>query len=39
LDTISENNPLLRSIIRHQGKWDPDRLEGRIGDILRQDEE
>jgi transcription termination factor NusB len=39
LDTISEINPLLRSIIRDQGKWDLDRLEERIRDILREDEE
>jgi hypothetical protein len=39
LDTISEINPLLRSIIRDQGKWDLDRLEERIRDVLRQDEE
>jgi hypothetical protein len=39
LDTISEINPLLRSIIRDQGKWDLDRLEERISDVLRQDEE
>jgi hypothetical protein len=39
LDTISDINPLLRSIIRDQGKWDLDRLEERIRDILREDEE
>jgi hypothetical protein len=39
LDTISEINPLLRSIIRDQGKWDLDRLEERIRDVLRQEEE
>jgi hypothetical protein len=39
VDTISEINPLLRSIIRDQGKWDLDRLEERIRDVLRQDEE
>jgi hypothetical protein len=39
LDTISEINPLLRSIIRDQGKWDLDRLEERIRDTLREDEE
>lgn len=33
-DTIAEINPLLRSIIRDQGKWDLDRLEERIRDIL-----
>jgi hypothetical protein len=39
LDTISEINPFLRSIIRDQGKWDVDRLEERIRDVLREDEE
>jgi hypothetical protein len=38
LDTISEINPLLRSIIRDQGNWDVDRLEERIRDVLRDDE-
>jgi hypothetical protein len=39
LDTISEINPLLRSIIRDQGKWDLDRLEERIRDVLSSDDE
>jgi hypothetical protein len=39
LDTIGDINPLLRSIIRDQGKWDLDRLEERIREILREDEE
>ena len=39
LDTIGEINPLLRSIIRDQGKWDLDRLEERIRDVLREGEE
>jgi len=39
LDTISDINPLLRSIIRDQGKWDLDRLEERIRDVLRDGEE
>jgi hypothetical protein len=38
LETISDINPLLRSIIRDQGKWDLDRLEERIQDVLREDE-
>jgi hypothetical protein len=38
LDTISDINPLLRSIIRDQGHWDLDRLEERINDILRDEE-
>jgi hypothetical protein len=33
-DTISEINPMLRSIIRDQGRWDLDRLEERLRDIL-----
>jgi hypothetical protein len=39
LDTISDINPLLRSIIRDQGKWDVDRLEERLRELLRDDEE
>ncbi len=39
LDTISEINPMLRSIIRDQGKWDLDRLEERIQELLRDEEE
>jgi len=39
LDTISDINPLLRSIIRDQGKWDVDRLEERLREVLREDEE
>jgi hypothetical protein len=39
LDTIGDINPLLRSIIRDQGKWDLDRLEERIREALREDEE
>lgn len=38
LDTVSEINPLLRSIIRDQGKWDLDRLEQRIRDLLEEEE-
>jgi hypothetical protein len=38
LETIGDINPLLRSIIRDQGKWDLDRLEERIRDILHDDE-
>src|SRR5205085_8822282 len=33
-DTIAEINPMLRSIIRDQGKWDLDRLEERLHDLL-----
>lgn len=38
LDTISDTNPLLRSIIRDQGHWDVDRLEERLRDVLREEE-
>jgi hypothetical protein len=34
LDTIEAMNPILRSIIREQAKWDLDRLEERIRDAL-----
>jgi hypothetical protein len=39
LDTLSEINPLLRSIIRDQGHWDLDRLEERLKELLRDAEE
>ncbi|MBI4445630.1 MAG: hypothetical protein HY645_06935 [Acidobacteria bacterium] len=39
LDTISEVNPILRSIIRDQGNWDLDQLERRIRELLKEDEE
>lgn len=39
LDTISEINPLLRSIIRDQGNWDLDRLEERAREVLGEDVE
>jgi hypothetical protein len=39
LETFSDINPLLRSIIRDQGKWDLDPLEERIRDVLREEEE
>jgi hypothetical protein len=38
LDTISEINPILRSIIRDQGHWDIDRLEERIAEIMEEEE-
>jgi len=38
LDTISEINPMLRSIIRDQGNWDIDRMEERITEILEEEE-
>ena len=38
LDTIEGMNPILRSIIREQAKWDLDRLEERIRDALGAEE-
>lgn len=38
LDTITEIDPLLRSIIRDQGKWDLDKLEERIRETLREED-
>jgi hypothetical protein len=38
LETVSSINPLLRSIIRDQGKWDLDRLEERIKETLADEE-
>jgi len=37
-DTVAEINPVVRAIIRDQGKWDLDRFEERIKDILRDEE-
>jgi hypothetical protein len=34
MDTVSEIDPMLRSIVREQGNWDLDRLEERIRDVL-----
>ncbi len=39
LDTISEINPILRSIIRDQGQWDLDQLERRIKETLEGEKE
>jgi hypothetical protein len=39
LDTITDIDPLLRSIIRDQGKWDLDKLEDRIREVLSEEEE
>lgn len=39
LDSIGDINPMLRSIIRDQGKWDLDILEERIADIMEESEE
>jgi hypothetical protein len=38
LDTITGINPVLRAIIRDQGKWDLDRLEEQIRDVLGDEE-
>jgi hypothetical protein len=37
-DTISQINPLLRSIVRDQGQWDLDRLEEQIKETLSEEE-
>lgn len=34
LDSVREINPMLRSIIRDQGRWDLDRLEERLLDAV-----
>jgi hypothetical protein len=34
LDTVSEVDPILRAIIHDQGKWNLDRLEERIAEVL-----
>ncbi len=39
LDTISEINPMLRSIIQDQGQWDLDQLERRIKETLEGEQE
>lgn len=39
LDSVREINPMLRSIIRDQGRWDLDRLEERLADALADEEE
>jgi hypothetical protein len=39
LDTVSEINPILRSIVRDQGDWDLDRLEEKIKEVLEEEEE
>jgi hypothetical protein len=39
LDTITDIDPLLRSIIRDQGKWDLDKLEDQIREVLSDEEE
>jgi hypothetical protein len=37
LDTITDIDPLLRSIIRDQGKWDLDKLEARLQELLSEE--
>ena len=39
LETISDFNPVLRSIIRDQGQWNLDRLEEQLTEVLRDDNE
>jgi hypothetical protein len=39
LDTVTDIDPLLRSIIRDQGKWDLDKLEEQIREVLSEEEE
>jgi hypothetical protein len=36
-ESVSDINPILRSIVRDQGKWDLDRLEERIQDVLTEE--
>jgi hypothetical protein len=38
LNSLAQINPTVRAIIRDQGKWDLDRLEERIRDILSEEE-
>jgi hypothetical protein len=39
LETVQEIDPMLRRIVREQGRWDLDRLERRIRETLRGVEE
>lgn len=36
LETLSDINPMLRSIIRDQGQWDIDKLEVRLRAVLQE---
>lgn len=36
LETVQEIDPMLRTIVRDQGRWDLNRLERRIRDTLRE---
>jgi hypothetical protein len=38
LDSLQDVNPMLRTIVRDQGRWDLNQLERRIHDILREGE-
>lgn len=38
LESVKEIPPMLRSIIRDQGRWDLDRLEERLRDVLGMEE-
>ena len=38
-ETVRAIDPMLRTIVQQQGKWDLDRLERRIRETLREDEE
>jgi hypothetical protein len=39
LETVQDINPMLRTIVRDQGRWDLDHLERRIRETLRGVEE
>jgi hypothetical protein len=39
LDTLTDIDPLLRSIIRDQGKWDLDKLEEQSREVLSDEDE
>jgi hypothetical protein len=39
LDSLSGVNPMLRSIVRDQGRWDINRLEERIKELLEREDE
>jgi hypothetical protein len=39
LDSLHDINPMLRSIIRDQGKWDLDRVEEQIQELLGREDE
>jgi hypothetical protein len=39
LEAVQDINPMLRTIVRDQGKWDLNQLERRIREILRPENE